>query len=345
MSIESMISAVTKDGGPIRIPELGKIKIGGLGESRPTKSGGKFRLPRKDDFFTITGLVRNKDGDLIPDVPLMASLTRQYGDKDGKLRQLPIRLLSDNMDQILQARFCCYGGRTCWAWSDGEKVTWRVDPKTRQPLQVPLVQDWTPEHLEMRGKDGSPIFKLHANFACSIHSEEGRWGGVYLFRTTSVISFRQLYASILEISEKTGGVLVGMPLMLCVRPMLVTPDGKPTNVYVVHVEVRGKDLQQLQQLALEQAKFRLQFSDNIQKIQRQYQKLLVAPGEESLEEAAEIADEFAPAEPDANVIDGTSGPASVSDLLADEPHKPPKEEQAPEPDASEAPAETEPEGQ
>ena len=42
-----------------------------------------------------------------------------------------------------------------------------------------------------------------------IAAKESRFGGVYKFRTTSIISFKQLYSSLLHIHQLTGGVLVG----------------------------------------------------------------------------------------------------------------------------------------
>ena len=41
-----------------RLPELGKIKIGGLGQERQARSGGTYRQPVKDDHFTIKNLHR-----------------------------------------------------------------------------------------------------------------------------------------------------------------------------------------------------------------------------------------------------------------------------------------------
>jgi hypothetical protein len=291
--LDDIMDTVDQQYGPARMIELGKIKIGGLGEARKSKGGKDWRLPRKDDHFTITTLSRNLHGDLDIDDSLMAELIRQYGDKDGMLRQIPIRLLDDDIDQVLQARFVWYGNKSAGAVSDGKTVTWFFDKTTFQPLNPPLVEPWTPEMLKLQVQD-RPLFKLHANFRCVIAANESRWGGVYLFRTTSIISFRQLYASLVHIAQLTGGTLMGMPLMLVVRPMRVTPDGKPTNVYVVHVELRGHDLQQVQNIALDQAKFRLQFSEQIQRTNIAYRKLLVAPGEEHGEDFSAIREEFDP---------------------------------------------------
>ena len=91
MSLAEILETLDKI--ELRVVELGKIKIGGKGESRPTQGGGSFRLPRKDDHFTITTMNRSREGDLQIDEALMRDLLATYGDKDGKLRQLPVRLL------------------------------------------------------------------------------------------------------------------------------------------------------------------------------------------------------------------------------------------------------------
>ena len=45
----SRMPSRTIKGLPTRLAECGKIKIGGKGASRPTKSGGTFRLPEKHE--------------------------------------------------------------------------------------------------------------------------------------------------------------------------------------------------------------------------------------------------------------------------------------------------------
>ena len=82
--------------------------------------GGTYRLPRKDDHFTVTTLHRDKDGALIPDKALMAELA-QYADPDGKIRQLPVCLLSDDLEDVIQ---------TAWVWYVGKKVAARSDGVT-----------------------------------------------------------------------------------------------------------------------------------------------------------------------------------------------------------------------
>lgn len=312
--LENILTTVSAKYGPPRPCELGKIKVGGLGQERTSAKGTKWRQPEKYDHFVVTTMTRNTEGRLVNDDQLMQTLIKDYGDRDGKLRQMPIRLLSDELEDVLQARFVWYGKKTAGAVSDGQTVTWYYELGTMKPLDPPHVEDWRPEMLDLcLPGTNNPIFKLHANFNCVIACGDSRFGGVYKFRTTSIISFKQLYASLLHISQLTGGVLVGMPLMMCVRPMLVKPKDSPTTVYVVHCELRGKDIQQIQTIALDQARFRLQFAGDLQKVQRQYRALLTAPGEEGGQDAEDIVEEFQPEEPpeDATIIEGTVTPQTT----------------------------------
>jgi hypothetical protein len=292
-----MLNDIIKSLGDVRVTQLGCIKIGGKGESRPTSGGGTFRLPRKDDHFTITTMNRTASGDLVIDKPLMDQLLEEHADDDGKLRQIPIRVLSDDIDDILQAQYAWYGRKSCGARSDGKTVTWyccpNPGPKYGTLYKPPIVEPWLEEPmLAMKGTDGKPLFKLHGTFNCVIAAKESRFGGVYRFRTTSLISVKQLYSSLLHVSQLTGGVLIGMPLTLVVRPQQVSPEGKATTVYTVHVELRGRGIMELQQQAVQQMQFMLENKQRMLTAQTEYRKLLCAL--ESKEEQAAIADEFHP---------------------------------------------------
>ena len=67
-------------GFAITPPVVGRISIG-----RVVERNG-MRLPEKDDQFTLTSQVQNRDGWLLH--PLDESLRQQAG---GKLRSLPVR--------------------------------------------------------------------------------------------------------------------------------------------------------------------------------------------------------------------------------------------------------------
>ena len=283
--------------GDVRVTQLGCIKIGGLGDARAAQSGGTFRMPRKDSFFTITTMNRTKDRDLVPDTTLMNQLLTDLKDDDGHLRQIPVRVLSDDIEEILQADYAWYGKKTCGARSDGKMVTWyacpNLGPDFGKTYKPPIEEPWEEErHLAMKDPKGNPLFKLHGTFNCVIAAQESRFGGVYKFRTTSLISVKQLYSSLLHISQLTGGVLIGMPLMLVVRPQQVSPNGQATTVHTVHIELRGRGLVELQQQAVQQMQYMLENRQRLLRAQTQYRKLLAAP--DTPEEVIAIAEEFHP---------------------------------------------------
>ncbi len=317
MSVEDILESLP---GKSSLVELGKIKIGGKSsQNRTSSSGGSWRAPVKYDHFVLTTMNRDAAGDLIEDKALMDQLKGKYGDGDGKLRRIPIRLLSDDIDDVIQSAFVWYGGKTVGARSDGTRVLWNNNPKDGTKYNPPYEDDWKPEMLDWKNSKGVKLFKPHTNFSCVIAAEEARWGGVYKFRTTSIISLRQLHGSLLHLSQLTGGILVGMPLMLCVRPMQVAPEGKATTVHVVHVELRGGDLMQLQEKALQMAQFRLQFKEKVQQTTRQYRRLLTGPGMESDDEAKDIAEEFEPTEeiPEVQTVPTGQGYALLEGAVID----------------------------
>lgn len=303
-----------------RVCELGKIKIGGLGEERTKASGnGTYRLPEKHDYFTVTTMHRDAKRGLVPDEELMASL-KDLADPDGRLRQLPISLLSNEPEDILQAAYVWYNGTRMAAKSDGRTLTRYFDTNKGwlpQPEELP----WKPEFAERTDAAGNRLFKLHATLNCVVAAPAARWGGVYKFRTTSGISAEQLYGSLTQLRLLTGGQLRGLPLRLVVRPVQVSPGGKTTTVYVVHIELRGPDLQTLQELALQRARFEIDNAKQLGELQQQYRALLAAPGDrETEEEQAEVAAEFHPepaAAADAAVVTtATAAPAGESVTVA-----------------------------
>src|ERR1700676_2734406 len=94
-------------------PVLGRISIG-----KVVERNGK-RLPEKDDQFTITSQVQNRDGWVLH--PLNESLRKAA---PGKLRTIPVRMLFNDPDLNLRADYslfdrdtgrpvCIGNGETC----------------------------------------------------------------------------------------------------------------------------------------------------------------------------------------------------------------------------------------
>jgi hypothetical protein len=127
--------------------------------------------------------------------------------------------------------------------------------------------------------------------------KQSRFGGAYRLRTTSQISASQIYGSLSTIRQATGGYLRGVPLLLAMRPMDVSPGGVKSKVYVVHVELIGEDLLQIQNMVLERARIELQRGKELEKTLLEYRRILNAPGEnESVTEKLDTAEEFHPEE-------------------------------------------------
>ena len=304
-----------------RICELGKIKIGGKGAEKKSQSGGTYRIPEKHAYFTITTLNRAPNGDLIPDAGLMDSLLDEYGEHDAQasrkvLKRIPIRVLSSELEDIMQTGYVWYNGKTVGARSDGEKVTFFVNPKSFKPLPTPEVRDWDADTmLAYTDAKGNRLFKLHSIFNCVIASAESRWGGVYKFRTTSTISAEQLYGSLVHLSQLTGGVLAGLPLCMVVRPIQVSPDGKPTTVYVVHVELIGADLLEIQNKALALAENEVKNRQKIQHLKVEYRRLLAPPGHEDDREAVDVAEEFSPESVEVVPVAAAAAPVGIKNKM------------------------------
>lgn len=327
-----------------RVVELGKIKIGRKGEERTSKKGNAFRAPEKQSFFTITGLERDSLGNLKADDKLMSRLIEKYGTEDvieGKkqrvLRELPIAFLDDEIENVFQSQYVAYSGRKCVGRSDGETITWLADPKNswaqlKEPRVVENKNNYVQTAMVGEGEYATRLFKPHGTLNVVIADGEAKWGGVYKFRTTSIISIEQIYGGLHQILALTGGFLRNVPLRMVVRPMEVTPKDKATTVYVVHVELRGADLSEIQKQVLQLASAQLQNRKQLAAVQREYVALLKAPGEdEDEDEQADVVDEFHPEVRDVTPAKPaeTTGPAKAP--IAQQPPPAPEPTPAAEP--------------
>lgn len=317
-----------------RIVELGKIKIGGKSaQERASRSGGTWRAPVKFDHFVVTTMQRGDGGDLVPDAELLAELARDgYADPDGQVRRLPIQLLSNEIEDVLSVTYLRYRGKKIEAKSDGVTVIRYLDKRNGEPLPAPEVTDWKPEYADAKDAKGVPLFKLHSTLSCVIASRKARWGGVYKFRTTSRISADQLLSTLTALRSLCNGVLMGLPLNLVVTPRTVNPNGQTSTVYVVHVELRGGDMQSVMAKAQEVARFQLDNREQITRTQAEYRRLLQAP--ESIEETEAAAGEFHPEEAARDVAPAKPG----ADPLFENPEP---ETSDPQPDLTGGPSDVE----
>ncbi len=264
-----------------RLVEVGKLKIGGMGAERKRDGGGTYRVPEKYDHFIVTTLHRDTDERLVADAEVMDSL-KEHADPDGKIRRLPVTLLSNEIEELLSARYVAYAGKRLAAASDGLVLTEFTDGPGGSWLKEPRPLAHTPETA------GRWKLKLSTTLNVMVSSPASRWGGVYKFRTTSRITADQLYGSLVRLRELTGGILRGLPLRLVVRPMQVAPNGQPTTVYVVHVELAGSDLAAVRQQALDQMRYEVANVREVRMIQAQYRQLLAHEEEIDAEDIEEF---------------------------------------------------------
>lgn len=264
------------------LAEAGKIKIGGLGEVRKSKGGKDWRPPVKLDHFLVTTTQRNKTGDLIVDKDLMDAIGT---DADGKIRAIPIVLHADEIDDVFPTSYALYTGKKCACRGDGETATrfeMKDGKKTGNEKQIACPCAYL-------DAESGPKCKPNGKLYCSIMAEGAAIAGaVHVWRTTSIISIKRMIGSLEQI-RSICGTLRGIPLWLKVEPIQVEHDGKAATVYCCHVELRAKDVQEVQRRALEAAQMRRQlgFSDDA------YRRIVSLPAHnETLEEQAEIDAEF-----------------------------------------------------
>jgi hypothetical protein len=284
-----------------RVPELGRVAIGRKSATNKTKGG--HRLPEKLDYFLITGRERDSAGDFKVDLPLMEKLARLQEERTGqaverddrkipKLTEIPIVVLSDEINGSLRAEYAYYSGRKRIADCDGETSTWYFD-KAGAKFPKPRIGPCTGEHLK-EDENGKTFFKLHATFGFAIvgGADSQRYGGVYKFRTTSIISLEQIVGSLRMIQGLTRGFLANIPLALVVKPMEVSPDGKASTVYVCHCELRAHDLNALQREVIQLAQVSASNSRELLALKSDLERIVNR--EEDEDEQADVASEFHP---------------------------------------------------
>ncbi|KRA46586.1 hypothetical protein [Pseudoxanthomonas sp. Root630] len=206
-------------------PVIGRISIG-----RVVERNGK-RLPEKDDQFTLTSQVQNRDGWVLH--PLDETLKREAG---GKLRSIPVRLLFNDPALNLRADYSLFdrnSGRPVCV-GNGETCR-RVGNEGMEGLPCP-----GPDAC--RFADGQ--CKAYARFNVVIGDNQDDALGSFVLRTTSFNTIRTLAARLQYFSAVSGGRLACMPLELRLRGKSTTMSFR-TAIYYVDLVVRsGLSLEQ-----------------------------------------------------------------------------------------------------
>ena len=259
-------------------PVLGRISIGKIVEKN-----GK-RLPEKDDQFTITSQIQNKEGWIKH--PLDEQLRAQAPSQ--KLRTIPVRMIFNDPELNLRAEYslfdrqtgrpvCVGNGETCQRLTN-QGVEQHPCPS---PDLCPLAQ----------GGNCKPYGRLHVNL------DESDELGTFIFRTTGFNSIRTLAARLNYYHAASGGLLSCLPLQLTLRGKSTTQSYRQP-VYYVDLTLRdgiglNDAITQAKQID-DQAKEAGFYQEAVDFIARQ--GFANARFEIDVEEGLDVVDEFYPSE-------------------------------------------------
>lgn len=198
-------------GFAITPPVVGRISIG-----RVIERNG-MRLPEKDDQFTLTSQVQNREGWLLH--PLDESLRQQVG---GKLRSLPVRLLFNDPSLNLRADYNLFDRSTGRPQCVGNGET------CRRAGQDGIETLPCPGSDTCRFAEGQ--CKPYARFNVRIGDEDET--GTFVLRTTSFNTIRTLAARLQYFQAVSGGLLACLPLELKLRGKSTTQSHRAPIFYV-----------------------------------------------------------------------------------------------------------------
>lgn len=258
-------------------PVIGRISIG-----RVVEKNGK-RLPEKDDQFTVTTQIQNRDGWLLH--PLNETLRKAT---TGKLRAIPVRFLFSNPDLNLRAEYSCFDRETGRPVCVGNGETCRrASDAGIEELPCP-----SPDGCAF-GQGGSckPYGRLNV-----LISDEDELGS-FILRTTSYNSIRTLAARLHYFAAVSGNLLACLPLELKLRGKS-TAQSYRSAIYYVDLGVRaGSSLEAAITEARElDARRRAAGFDQAALDTAARAGFSNGAFEDSIEDGAAVADEFYPAQ-------------------------------------------------
>ena len=281
-----------------RLPRIGNIKIGTLGEERTGKKGGKYRLPTKLDHFQVTTRAKDQNDRFIID----ASIHKTIGPKPV---ELDVVLMFQEPQHNWQASFVAYNGKQLRCQGNGERAYDRVLGR-EIPCTCPLLK-------HHQGGYPSDIARPVGQVACKPygvlsvllpHAET--YGGFYVFRTTSWETIASITGTLQMLYQQFGG-LSFLPLRMKLIPSTDTYEEggqtKTSKSFKVGLVLAGgiDTAFQLAAGAQEQRAKLLQLSAGSTYTPEEHVEQLQ---EIAREEESSVAEEFYPAQATDGVVDG-----------------------------------------
>ena len=258
-------------------PVIGRISIG-----KVVEKNGK-RLPEKDDCFTVTTQVQNRDGWLLH--PLHAKLAE--GSANAKIRAIPVRLLFNDSDLNLRTEYSLFDRNTGRPMCVGNGET----AKRVTEDGIAEVACASPDGCAMAKAGGC---KPYGRLNVAIEGQEEELSS-FVFRTTGFNSIRTLTARLQYFEAVSGGHTRYLPLQLKLRAKSTTQSHR-APVYYVDLCLRDEiNLKDAVSQAISEADQFEQAGVGIKALE-QTARLGLSNGafEDSEEEATAVAEEFYP---------------------------------------------------
>ncbi|PRP69179.1 hypothetical protein BUE93_18570 [Chromobacterium amazonense] len=258
-------------------PVIGRISIGKLVQRQDKL------LPEKDDSFTLTTQVQNRDGWLLH--PLHQPLAEQA--HNGKIRAIPVRLPFNHSELNLRAEYSAFDRATGRPLCVGNGETAR----RITPNGVEETACAGPEHCPFAREAGC---KLYGRLNVQVDGQQDELG-TFIFRTTGYNSVRTLAARLHYFEAASGGLTRYLPLTLRLRAKSTTQSYR-TPVYYVDLTLRdGHSLIDAVTQARTEAEQALQAGVDTAQMEAMARQLLQnGQFEESEEDVPQLLEEFYP---------------------------------------------------
>jgi len=248
------------------LAETRKIKIGGKGATRKSKTGKEFQMPERWDHFKITLTTRDDTGNFIVD--------KETHDIIGtEPRQLSVMMPYDDVDLNFPTAYVYYKGKKLICIGDAEKAM-------RGEKQIKCEPEKCPHAVKGECKISG---RLHC-----ILSDAPALGCVAVLRTHSFHSVSNILNGLDSIAENTGGILRGLPLRLELLDKETADHG---IIRVANISFIAGDLKKLRESAIEEKQQRELLCIDVKMIE---QKAIAEGDTEDHDDPAEVAAEFAP---------------------------------------------------
>jgi len=266
------------------LAEHGKIKIGGKGDLKKSKSGGTYRIPKKFDHFVVTTNEKDGTDNFMPDKKIM--------DKLKNPNEINIRLPYDNPELNFLTRLAFYKGHKLMCSGDGEKADrLKKDKKgelTKKTHEIVCDPHICPYHQNKQCK-ASGLLSV-------ILPDAEQVGGFYKFRTSSWNSIQQIMSSLAFIKSKTAGILANIPLVL---EIIIKQDANHGKLTTVNIKYNG-NMESLRASASDEMVNRAKFNLDIKQIESDAIKAGITNDND---DPTDVEDEFyTPKDQETNVV-------------------------------------------